>query len=151
MKATKFIQFITGICMCMTLCSCPPEPDDIKSFINFIGIESADFTIMNTTTGEQLKNTGLQVGEITTIEVHPGDVLRLEYTPPTEYSQYTWKVTYELFDETFTEYAPYSMEYTVKNIESGRYSVTCRGIIEDEAVEFSGADSGSVYLELTAN
>ena len=146
MKTKSFINFIALMCMCVIFYSCSEKV--VYNPIIYTGVGTADFSITNVTTGEKLENKGIQIGEIATLTVHPGDVLRLDYAPPTEYSQYTWKVTYELFDETFTEYAPYSMEYTVKNVDSGEYSVICSGVIEEEDVQFEGSDSGSVYLNV---
>ena len=146
MKTKSIINFIALMCMCVTFCACSEEV--VYNPIIYNGVGTADFSVTNVTTGETLENKGVQIGEITTLTVHPGDVLRLDYEPPTEYSQYTWKATYELFDETFTEYAPYSMEYTVKNVEAGEYAVICIGTIEEENVQFEGSDSGSVYLNV---
>lgn len=142
---TKFcIKFVALMCMCISLYSCDDhEVTSITSLSN-----DADFTIANVTTGEQIKNKGVQLGETETMSVHPGDILQLSYTPPTEYEKYSWRVSIGLFGETITGNAPFTNEYTVGNIESDEYLVTCIGVIDDSDVDFDGGDYGYVYLKV---
>lgn len=142
MKAKTFISILTAICLCFTLSAC-------KEDINYsTPTGGADFTITNTTTGERVESQGLVIGTPEKLTAHPGDILKLSYTPPTEYAEYTWKVSFELFDETFTEYSPFTMEYTIKDVEPGEYVATCNGVIEEADVDFSGSDTGTIYINV---
>lgn len=140
------IKFIALVCMCLTLNACSPDPVIIKP-INFIS-NGADLVVENVTTGEQMENNGLQIGGIERLIAHPGDVLRISYNKPEEYEEYTWEVTIDIFGETRTGEAPFTTEYTVKETNEGEQAITCRGVISNSDVEFSGADIGTVYVEV---
>lgn len=143
MKVKKLILTLTVFCLCFTFSSC-----DSKEVISLTSIGGADFTITNVTTGEQIDGAGLTIGTSGYLTVHQGDVLRLSYTPSSEYSEYTWKVSYDLFDETFTVYSPFTMDYVVENIEPGDYLISCKGVIEDDSVDFRGSDNASAYINV---
>ena len=114
--------------------------------INYMG--TAKFVMTNVTTGEQIEGNGIVIGIPEKLTVHQGDLLRLSYTPPSEYTQYTWKVSFELFNETYTEYEPFTMEYTVGDIEPGEYTITCSGKIEEEDIAFTGSDLAQIYVNI---
>lgn len=102
----------------------------------------------NVITGEQMKGSGFVVGIPEKLTVHQGDLLRLSYTPPSECAQYTWKVSFKLFDEEYTEYEPFTMEYRVGDIEPGEYTITCSDKIEQEDIVFTGSDLAQIYVNI---
>lgn len=145
MKRFFCIKFIALICMCLTLTACPPGHVIINP-INFVS-NGANLIVANITTGEQMENKGLQIG-IERLIAHPGDVLRISYNKPDGYEEYTWEVAIDIFGETRTGEAPFVTEYTVKETDEGEQTISCRGVINDSDVEFSGADTGVVYVEV---
>lgn len=146
MKRFFCIKFIGLICMCLTLTACPPPPPPVLTPINFVS-NGANLIVANITTGEQMENKGLQIG-IERLIAHPGDVLRISYNKPDGYEEYTWEVAIGIFGETRTGEAPFVTEYTVKETDEGEQTISCRGVINDSDVEFSGADTGAVYVEV---
>lgn len=144
MKKNFCVKFIALLCMCFTLNACDNE-------VVFINLTSnvADLVVENVTTSEQMSNVGSQIGGIVRLIAHPGDVLRISYNKPEEYEGYNWEVTIDIFGETRTGEAPFTTEYTVKETDEGEQAITCRGVINDSDVDdFSGADTGTVYVEV---
>lgn len=144
MKTNFCIKFVALMCMCISFYSCKDEVNHVDFGFSY----SANFTVANITTGEQIKNKGLQLIGTETMIVHQGDILLLSYAPPTKYEKYAWQVSIGLFGETITGNAPFTTEYTVGNIENGEYRVTCNGVIVDSDVNFEGSDYGYVYLKV---
>lgn len=142
MKKNFCIKLIALVCMCLTLNACHKEVITITSISN-----GADLVVENVTTGEQIENGGLQIG-IKRLIAHPGDVLRISYNKPDSFEEYTWEVTIDIFGETRTGEAPFTTEYTVKETDEGEQAITCRGVINASNVEFIGADTGAVYIEV---
>lgn len=147
MKIKILISITTVICLLFTTSACSPG-DDKKVIVNYTSLGSADFTITNTSTGGYIEGQGIVIGIPEKLLVRQGDVLKLSYTPPAEYAEYTWKVTFDLIDVTETIYSPYTMDYAVENVNPGEYLISCNGAIEDDAIEFSGTDYASVYINV---
>ena len=126
MKTKCLTKFIALACLCMLFSACDDsDPVIIDNSHISTGINFADFTVTNVTTGEQAVNDLIVIGESNFLKVRNGDVLRLSYNPPAEYKDYSRTVEYTLFDETFTVDPPYTKEYTVKDVPEGEYDVTC--------------------------
>ena len=140
MKTKCLTKFIALACLCMLFSACKTDIDIYN------GVGTSDFTVTNVTTGEQVANEGIVIGESNSLKVRKGDVLRLSYNPPAEYKDNSWTVEYTLFDETFTVKQPYTMEYIVKDVPEGEYYVTCAGSVNDDNVE--GHDTGNVTLRV---
>lgn len=141
MKKNFCIKLLTLMCLFLTFNSCS---ETIVAHLS----ESADLTVANITTGEQMENGGIQIG-INRLIAHPGDVLRISYNKPEGYEQYIWEVTIDIFGEEITGETPFTTEYTVKESDEGEQSISCRGVINDSDVdEFSGSDYGIVYIEV---
>lgn len=145
---TKLIHAIALVaCLCPLLVSCVKSEFQTTIHVEYDS-NGAKFTVKNLTTGEEMSNKGLivSVGEIERLAVHQGDVLRLTYRP-TDFTNYSWTVTYDVFGETFELQSPYSMDYTVGGIASGEYDLTCCGVLTDDEIEWQGSgDKGVVHV-----
>ena len=149
MKTKHLIKLTAWLCACVMCFACEDNNVTTYEIINYFS-NNADFVVKNLNTGEQIENTGLNLVSIESIDVHPGDVIQLNYTPPAEYSDYSWNVTFSLFGEEFVKDAPAIMEYTIKDGEEDLYLITCSGVIEKskDVILFNGTDYGYVYLNL---
>lgn len=142
MKHFIFTKFFALLCMCTTLYACQKEEI-------YIGHSpEANLVVANITSGEQIENNGIQFGTITKMIAHPGDVLRISYYKPEDFEKYTWEVTIDILGELRTGEAPFTTEYTIKETDEGERSITCKGVIKDKDVEFSGEDYGIVYIQV---
>lgn len=123
-----------------TICNVKVDSDlDVSLKLNYYG--GIDFKVTNVTTGEKIDGaTGIVInvnGETSAdgcLAVHAGDLLRLSFTPPEEYSVFSWEATYTLFGETFVEGAPYIKEYMVGNVTPGEYEAEFSGKIDDSRI-----------------
>ena len=140
MKRIICTKLIALMCMCLALNSC----DNYTIVITMLS-SHADLIVANITTGEQT-GSSQGTGRIT---AHPGDVLRISYNEPDDYEEYRWEVTINIFGEEITEEAPFVTEYTVREIDEGQQTITCRGVINDSDVDsFAGADTGTIYVDV---
>lgn len=144
MKQKNVFSYVAMFVLLFVMQACS---DDLK-VITMLS-DSADFVVTNTTTGESKKNQGLQIFS-NALTVHNGDVLELVYTPTEEYEKYAWKVDFKLFNDEVKSVSksPYSLTYTVNNLEAGEYYISCTAKIADSDVEFEGADTGGVFVEV---
>lgn len=148
MKTKHFAKLLLLACLSLLFATCTTGENIIHISIG------CDFTVTNITTGEQITDQGIKLGHYENLEVRNGDTLRLSYVPPTEYDDYSWTVTYSLFDETFSVKSPYTMDYTVKDIAAGEYSVTCTSHAEEEDLfdgYFNGTEYGHAVVKVVAD
>lgn len=121
-----------------------------KTYMAISYIGGIDFVVTNVTTGEEVDGSaGIIIGgEPDKLVVHSGDQLRLTFTPPEKYAEYSWRVYYTVFDETFTRYAPYVMDYTVGTVAPGEYKIGFSGEIDDKNVVWSEESSFSTSVDI---
>lgn len=142
----KLIMWLISI---MALASCSENVGGMTTIeVTYIG--GIDFVVTNKTTGEEVDGSaGIIIGgEPDKLLVHSGDHLRLTFTPPEEYAEYSWRVYYTVFDETFTQYAPYVMDYTVGAVAPGEYTIGFSGEIDDKNVVWSEDSSFSTSVDV---
>ncbi len=144
---TISLRFMALMCLGLAVSAC----DESEITTVLYSSDMADFTVTNQTTGETVENETLQTGGLKALEVQPGDVLRLSYTPPEEYKQYNWEVEFIAFNDTVTVSSPYVANYTIAHTEPGEYRVACRGTVvaqQDEETTWVGEDTGSVHIKV---
>ena len=131
-----YFAFILGF-FCYS-CSETEEITSIKLISN-----TADFVVTNKKTSQRGKN------HESGFEARNGDVIELTYTPKDEYKEYSWKVDFDIFDNTSTiTQSPYTTTFTVQDEETGTYAIECFATIDDNKVISNGFESGSIQITI---
>lgn len=143
MKIRNLLMCAVAFCMSFVLSSCS-EDIEINN-IDFIS-NNANFVVVNKSTNESTNSSNAPLA------VKNGDELELTYTPPQEYSKYSWKVDFEI-DEIKTlsvSKSPYTSTYTVPNMEAGsKIMISCSAVIEQKDITFTGLDYNAIYIAVT--
>lgn len=110
--------------------------------INFLS-NTANLVVSNETTGVSTSSNALA------LNVKNGDEIMIEYTPKENYSKYSWKVVFDVFDATTTvTQSPYSIKTLVQDMPIGIYKIRCSASITNEDVVFTGIDGGYITINV---
>lgn len=140
---TIIYKTMTSICLCMVIAVYGCIKQEVR--VSYYNEDTADFTVKNLTTNEEIVNEELQTGTLETLIAHPGDRLQLSYTPPLIYENYDWDVEFTLFGETIkVNEVPYTAEYTVSHKIVGDYRITCEASMTYS--ETNGKDDGEIII-----